>query len=262
MSANNIEMNIIEINATIVNDTPITEAQILSTDYTGDESAEFLCQYYNTMAYFESYLENPEDLCLPDENGEIPYINFIEMMNDLAGFKWARRTWNRMERLTAGVPPAERLTQLQKSEHPDYKDWECPKCLDYLKGENELKKHTLRNICEERHTRMFIKGKNKKLPSGRFLHIAMEANKLISRSIEYKKNIEPELEEDVIEDDNKTCQCCGKVGDEVYSLGCVCDECKYKDEEEEEQDGECYECGKEGKFIGRYGDDWLCEECN
>lgn len=36
---------------------------------------------------------------------------------------------------------------------------------------------------------------------------------------------------------------------------------KEEKEEEEEVYGECYECGKEGKFIGKEGDDWICEEC-
>ena len=60
----------------------ITEAELLATDYTGDEGAEFLCELYNTINYMESYLENPEDLICPDENqdGELPYIIFIEKL--------------------------------------------------------------------------------------------------------------------------------------------------------------------------------------
>jgi len=30
---------------------------------------------------------------------------------------------------------------------------------------------------------------------------------------------------------------------------------------EDEVRGVCYSCEKEGKFIGKEGDDWLCEEC-
>jgi len=36
--------------------------------------------------------------------------------------------------------------------------------------------------------------------------------------------------------ENKTCPGCGEVSDEVISLGCVCDTCKYKSEDEEEDD--------------------------
>ena len=34
------------------------------------------------------------------------------------------------------------------------------------------------------------------------------------------------------------------------------------EDSDEEVEGVCYECGKEGKFIGKEGDDWECEECN
>ena len=33
------------------------------------------------------------------------------------------------------------------------------------------------------------------------------------------------------------------------------------EEEEQEINGTCYECGIEGKFLGEEGDDWLCIDC-
>lgn len=182
---------------------PITEGQILSTDYEGDESAEFYCQYINTMNYFESFIEDPEKLCLPDEDGEIPYVIFMEMMGELTGYKWAKRTWNRMERRTAGIAPTELLTQLQKSEHLDYKDWCCPKCLHYYKGAKMLKLHMERDICQERNTGLFVKAMRNKLPKAKFYHTALALNDLIARAELYKKSIEPELEEENVEESDE-----------------------------------------------------------
>jgi hypothetical protein len=177
------------------------EAQILETDYEGDESAEFYCDYLNTMNYFESFIENPELLCLPDEDGEIPYVVFIEMMRDLTKYKWAKRTYNRMTARTSGIEPAERLTQLQKAEDINYKDWLCIKCLHYFKGEKQLKKHQSRSICQERNAGLFIKALKNKLPSAKFYHTALILNDLVERAELYKKNIEPELEEEDFEDE-------------------------------------------------------------
>ena len=179
------------------------DAYILETDYEGDESAEFYCQYLNTMKYFESFIEDPEKLCLPDEDGEIPYVLFIEMMNELTGYKWAKRTYNRMRARTAGIEPVERLTQLEKAEHPDYKDWLCLNCLFYYKGDKQLKKHQDRNICQVRNTGLFIKALKNKLPKPKFYHTALILNDLIARAELYKKNIQPELEEDNISDDDE-----------------------------------------------------------
>ena len=195
MSANNNETNINTI-ATAVANVPVAEAELLQANYNGDEGAEFLCELMNTMNYFESYLENPEDLCLPDENGEIPYVAFIEMMSELRNTKWAKRTLTRMENFVAGKAPAVRLTELQKSEDPEYV--ECLNCRSHYKGKAELEKHQARKICQERNTRMFLKGTTKKLPSGKILRICLVLDDLIKKSIAYKKSIEPELEEEKV----------------------------------------------------------------
>jgi hypothetical protein len=34
------------------------------------------------------------------------------------------------------------------------------------------------------------------------------------------------------------------------------------DDEEEEVHGVCWECGTEGKFIGKEGDEWRCHDCS
>jgi hypothetical protein len=218
MSAQNENIIIaVEIIEEDVADIPvITQAELLETDYTGDEGAEFLCELFNTINYLESYLENPEDLCLPDEkqDGELPYIIFIEKLNELRNYTWAKRTLTRMTRLAEGIQATQRLTQLQKSEHPDYV--QCPNCLDYfLNKRNGLEKHMANPICAERNARMFVKGNDKKLPSGKYLHTVMVMNDLIGRSIAYKKNIEPELKEEKINDyvyELKTYQLDGEYG--------------------------------------------------
>ncbi len=174
----------------------IPEAQVLETDHTGDEGAEFLCSLYNVINYFESFLENPEEICLPDEDGEIPYITFIELLDELKDYRWARRTYNRMKERAMNVEPEERLTELQKSEHPEYKDWCCPKCIRYYKGHKQLTKHMSRNICQERNITLFVKAFHKKLPTPKFYHTALAIAGLIDRVAEYKKSIQPELEEE------------------------------------------------------------------
>lgn len=203
MEATN-EMNIIE--AVAVNDPVlITDAQVLATDYSGDEGAQFYCDFINAMNYFEGYLDDPEKLCMPDDDGEIPYITFIEMMNELTGYKWAKRTWRRMEERTAGIEPEERLTQLQKSEHPDYKDWLCNRCLNYFKGTRGLKTHQERDCCQERHTRLMVRATEGQVPNAKFFHTAMVAEGLLARARLAKSRVAPELKEDTIsEDEDKT----------------------------------------------------------
>ena len=211
MSAQNENIIIaVEIIGAVADIPVITQAELLATDYTGDEGAEFLCELFNTINYFENYIDNPEALCLPDESqdGDQPYLTFIDKLNELMNYTWAKRTLTRMTRLAEGIQATQRLTQLQKSEHPDYV--QCPNCLDYfLKKRNGLEKHMANPICAERNTRMFVKGNNdKKLPSGKYLHTVMVMNELIGRSIAYKKNIEPELEEEEIK---VNCESCDKL---------------------------------------------------
>ena len=47
------------------------------------------------------------------------------------------------------------------------------------------------------------------------------------------------------------CDCC---------VACGCCEC-VEEEEEREVFGKCDECGMEGKFFGKEGDDWTCSAC-
>lgn len=59
-----------------------------------------------------------------------------------------------------------------------------------------------------------------------------------------------------------TCDDCGRncyTGGDAYPNGYTCADCD--EDEEEEVYGVCFECGKEGKFIGKEGDDWQCERC-
>lgn len=57
--------------------------------------------------------------------------------------------------------------------------------------------------------------------------------------------------------DEETKEQVGVWNDETQQIDEIIDS-----DDEEEHDGVCYECGKEGKFIGKEKDDWLCDECN
>ncbi len=190
--------NAIEVVAEPFNIINITEAQLLETDYGNNHSAEFLCDLTNIINTLTSYEDCPEALLMPydDDSGNTPFNDVIEMLNDLKRYTWAKRTYNNMRRITAGIETERKLTQLQKSQHPDYKDWRCPKCKDYLKGNNELKKHQLRNICRLNTARLMVKPIVNKLPNPIIHHTVTDLEPLIQRSIQYKKNIENELEED------------------------------------------------------------------
>jgi len=109
--------------------------------------------------------------------------------------KWYKKTEQRMERKTL-PKKRELLTQLQKSEHPDYKDWCCPECRRYYKGSKALKYHKDRDICDERHNDLIVKATKEQIVSPKFLHTTAAMTNLVARAIMYKKNIEPELEEE------------------------------------------------------------------
>jgi hypothetical protein len=109
--------------------------------------------------------------------------------------KWYKKTEQRMERNTL-PKKREHLTQLQKSEHPDYKDWCCPKCRRYYKGSKALKYHMDRDICDERHNDLIVKATKEQIVSPKFLHTTAAMTNLVARAFMYKKNIEPELEEE------------------------------------------------------------------
>jgi len=109
--------------------------------------------------------------------------------------KWYKKTEQRMERKTL-PKKRELLTQLQKSEHPDYKDWCCPECRRYYKGSKALKYHKDRDICDERHNDLIVKATKEQIVSPKFLHTTAAMTNLVARSVMYKKNIEPELEEE------------------------------------------------------------------
>lgn len=200
--------------ATIVDANVVLEAEVLNTDYEGDEGAEFYCYLVNTMNFIRDNLFSnecePTDFFKPDEDGEIPYLVLAEMIDDLKQFKWARRTWRKMERVTAGIPPAERLSQLEKSQHPDYKDWCCDKCGFYFKGARGLREHKERDCCLTRHTLQFSRGVGGKLPAKNYIHIATAMNKLLNRVVENQKLLAEELTEEVIEEEEEEVEVCDK----------------------------------------------------
>lgn len=90
------------------------------------------------------------------------------------------------------------------------------------------------------------------------------------------------------DDDMSECEECGErfecgtfntIEEEDGTQFCFCDGCRdtlvengsilatdeetiYKRNDNQEIDGVCFECGVEGKFIGKEGDDWCCVECS
>jgi hypothetical protein len=199
-----ININDVPIANPVPEGIPVTLGQLLDADFSNDDEAEFLQAVLDIQQdiYNVWVSDEPEKFLIPDETGVSPIMTFLEKLEELKSFTFGDRTLARMERRIRGENlVVEKLTQLEKSEHPDYKDWCCHKCLDYFKGNKELKKHMLRNICKERHNRLFVKATKDKVPTPTFFHTTAAMDSLFGRAVEYKKNVEPELVEEEIEED-------------------------------------------------------------
>ena len=209
---NEITITIAEVVATAVevdivadNLLPVTIANILDADFSNDDEAEFLQGVLTIEKMIEDIIlsDHPEDFLLPSDDDLPPALKLLEYIDALKDYKFGARTLDRMDRRLRGenIVVEEKLTQLQKSEHPDYKDWCCPKCRRYYKGARALRFHMDRNICSERHNDLIVKATKEQIVSPKFLHTTAAMTDLVARSFMYKKNIEPELEEETIEEE-------------------------------------------------------------
>jgi hypothetical protein len=190
-------------------------------------------------------------------------LRLLEYIDEIKQFRFAGRTLDRMDRRLRGqnVVVEEKLTQLQKSEHPLYKDWCCPDCLFYYRGARALRHHREREICGQRNTGLVLKGTKNKVVTPKFYHTAHQMNTLISRANDYKKNIEPELDTDAyVEDTDEETPVVNK--DLTWCEGCEIEmDKKFAYYDDELKCYFCsYQCSKNGNVLIESGDDDDYEE--
>jgi hypothetical protein len=216
MSAQNENTEMININATITEVIavavdvmpeellPITLAEILDADFRNDDEAEFLQAVLEIQQEIENVLlsDSPEDFLLPTENDLPPAIIFLEKLEELKSYVFGDRTLARMERRVRGVNEVVRtkLTETDKSTHPDYR--KCPECLRHF-TKRYLGFHMGTDICVKVKTAHNLRpsGNNKTKVSEKIYNACYDLEDLYARAIDYRRNIEPELVEEVIEED-------------------------------------------------------------
>jgi hypothetical protein len=210
---------------------PVAMAEILGEDFRNDDEAEFLQAVLALQQEIEDVLmsDNTEDFLLPTEDDIAPIFAFYEKLEDLKAFRFGKRTLERMERRVRGVEaiPKLKLTETDKASNPAYK--KCPDCLrHFMKG--YLGFHMGTDICVKVKTAHNLRpsGTNKTKVSEKIYNACYDLEDLFKRAVAYKKHIEPELEAEPME---------------------------------EEIRGFCVQCDKEGKFIGKEGDEWTCLPC-
>ena len=179
----------------------ISVAELLTEDFTNDDEAEFVQGLLEIEMAIEDIIlsDNPEEFLLPTQDDLAPALKLLEKIEELKNLRFGRRTISRMERRVVGenLIVQEPLTQLQKSTHPDYKDWCCPKCLNYYKGKKNLMFHMEREICSTNHTRLVVKAVTKKVVTPFFYHIASTLAPLFERAEQGRRQRQNELEEEM-----------------------------------------------------------------
>ena len=213
MSANNTEMNMIiadvvpEVEAVqVLPDEllPVTMAELLEEDFGGDDEAEFLQGVLDIQNEIENVIlsDNPEEFLLPTEDDLPPIFKLLEKLDELKGYKFADRTLARMERRVRGENEVVRpfISETEKLNNPAYK--KCPYCPARVKN---LKRHIKNRICRKVGTGQVLRPAEptKRKVDDKIYAVCLDLSDLIERSIQYKKNIEPELEEEDFEDNNK-----------------------------------------------------------
>lgn len=186
---------------------PVTIADILNEDFYNDDEAEFLQGVLEIELAIEDIIlsDHPEDFLLPTADDLPPALKLLEKIEALKNYRFGHRTLARMERRIRGENLAveEKLTQLQKSVHPDYMNWCCPKCLDYYKGARNLKSHMEREICKGRHTRLVVKATKDKIVNPKFYQITHALTPIVERAEHNKKLIQSELEEEQYQEETE-----------------------------------------------------------
>lgn len=194
-------MNTELITAEIINAEclPITTAQILEYDFENDDEAEFLQSVIQIQAelydlVYES--ENPELFLIPTEEENLsPAEIMIEKLEELKSYRFGSRTLARMERIirNENTLNPRRLTETEKASHPDYV--KCPECLRHF-IKPYLGHHMGTAICLKVKTAHNLRptSNDKKKVSEKIYNACLDLEDLYARAVEYRKNIEPDLE--------------------------------------------------------------------
>jgi hypothetical protein len=259
----NTEMNNEIVIAEIINTEmiPITMAELLEQDFHNDDEAEFLQAVLQIQMEIENVIlsDNPEEFLLPTEEDLSPAMIMIEKLEELKSFRFGDRTLARMERMVRNVNEVKpyKLTESEKANHPDYT--KCPECLRHF-TKRYLGFHMGTAICLKVKTAHNLRPANndKKKVSDKIYNACLDLEDLYSRAVAYKKNIEPELQEEEYVENTAVCQSCGKEADYEIDIGCVCEECKDKQTEEDNQI--CIGCQKPDDYD--IDNNYICEECN
>ena len=194
--------------AEIVEDYPITTAELLEEDFTNDDEAEFLQGVLAIEREIECIImsDTPEDFLCPDETGLPPALQLLEKLNELKAYKFGARTLARMERRVRGDEETVvkvRITETDKASNPDYK--KCSDCLRYF-TKKFLPKHTGSPICVKVMSAHNLRpvGSKKKV-GGKIYNTCLDLEGLIANSNEYKRNIQnvEELVEEEIEEEQE-----------------------------------------------------------
>ena len=210
---NNFEMNVEPEGVIVVVDAvyvepefilPVTIAEILDADFGNDDEAEFLQAVLEIQQNIESVLlsDNPEDFLLPTADDLPPALILLEKIEQLKSYAFGDRTLARMERRVRGINEVVRtkLTETEKASHPDYR--KCHKCLRHF-TKRYLGFHIDTPICVKVASAHNLRPTDKKTKvSDKIYNACLDMEDLYARSILYKKNIGPELEEEEIDDES------------------------------------------------------------
>lgn len=179
----------------------VTVAELLDEDFTNDDEAEFIQGLLEIELAIEDIImsDNPEDFLLPTATDIAPALQLLEKIEELKNLRFGNRTIARMERRVRGVNLVveEKLTQLEKSRHPAYKDWCCSKCLDFYKGKRCLKDHQENTQkCRDNHTRLVINSTKNKVVDPEFYHTTNSFTEVFERAEQGRRQRMLELEEE------------------------------------------------------------------
>ena len=207
MSAQNeMMMNIIETDviatAVVVEELPVSLAEILEADFRNDDEAEFLQAVLQIQTDIENVLisDTPEEFLLPTEDDLPPALIMIEKLEELKSFAFGDRTLARIERRLRPQnevirPP---LNETDKANNPAYR--KCPKCLRHF-TKRYLGFHMDTAVCLKVAAAHNLRpmGNDKRKVSEKIYIACLDLEDLYARAIDYRKNIEGELEEEEIE---------------------------------------------------------------
>jgi hypothetical protein len=213
---------------------PITMVELLEQDFHNDDEAEFLQAVLQIQMEIENVIlsDNPEEFLLPTEEDLSPAMIMIEKLEELKSFRFGDRTLARMERMVRNVNEVKpyKLTESEKANHPEYT--KCPECLRHF-TKRYLGFHMGTAICLKVKTAHNLRPANndKKKVSDKIYNACLDLEDLYARAVQYKKNIEPELQEEEYEEP-QICIGCQKPADYHIDNNYICEECNSKRNDE------------------------------